>query len=254
MAKRILWLLLLVPVVISFGVEADAQTRREAFDQANRLFQDGRYDSAIVLYERILADRVESASLYFNLGNAYFKQGDIGRAVLNYLRAERLDPRDDDISANLEFARGYTRVQMEGVKLNPISGVIESIIDPVRLNTLAWISSLLFIAFFVLLSLRYGLDFRDAWLRRSAVLILVLLIAASLLTTYKYRHDYLTRRAVLTCDQCPVYIGPSEDLDVELQGAPGLVVEIVDQSGDWYNVLFENKRRGWIRSDLVAEV
>ncbi|MCB2229328.1 tetratricopeptide repeat protein [bacterium] len=233
---------------------SEAATRREAFETANQLYQNRQYDSAIVLYEKILADSVESPALYFNLGNAYFKQGDLGHAVLNYLRARRLDPGDGDIEANLSFARGYTRVQMEGVRLNPISSIMESAVSGFRLSTLAWISALFFIGLFVLLSLRFGLGWRENWLRRTIVLVLVLLVVAAVFTTFKYRHDFLTRWAVLTCDQCPVYIGPSEDLDIELQGAPGLVVEIVDQSGEWYNVLFENKRRGWIRRDLVAEV
>ena len=242
-------LIVVLAAATSFGA-----TRREAFEEANRLYQDRKFDSAIVLYEKILADSVESAPLYFNLGNAYFKTGDIGHAILNYLRAQRLNPGDDDIEANLAFARGFTRVQMEGVRLNPISGAMESAVAGFRLSTLAWISSLFFIALFVLMAIRYGLGWRENWLRRSIILALVLLLVSAVFTTFKYRHDFLTRWAVLTCEQCPVYIGPSDDLDIELQGAPGLVVEIIDQSGDWYNVLFENKRQGWIRQDLVAEV
>lgn len=229
-------------------------TRREAFDEANLLYQERSYDSAIVLYEAILADHVESAPLYFNLGNAYFKKGDLGRAVLNYLRARRLDPGDSDIEANLAFALGFTRVQMEGVQLNPVSSLMVSAVSNFQLTTLAWLSSLLFICLFVLLSLRFGLGWRGNGLRRWIIAVSLLLVVSAGLTTFKYRHDFLTRWAVLICDECPVYIGPSEDLDIELQGAPGLVVEILDQSGEWYNVLFENKRRGWIRQDLLAEV
>jgi uncharacterized protein YgiM (DUF1202 family) len=59
---------------------------------------------------------------------------------------------------------------------------------------------------------------------------------------------------VLIAEDCPVTTGPSEQSDVELEGAPGLVVEVLDESGDYYNVLFENKRRGWIRKELVAVI
>ena len=86
------------------------------------------------------------------------------------------------------------------------------------------------------------------------VISLILLVTASFVTTFKYRHDYLTRRAVLLSDESPVRSGPSDEMDVEIEGAPGLVVEILSQSGDYYNVLFENKRRGWIKKDLVAEI
>lgn len=254
MSNRLLALCVCLGVISAVVAEADGQTRRDVFEEANVHYQERRYDSAIVLYGRILEDGVESAPLYFNLANSYFRNGDLGRAILNYLRARRLDPRDDDINANLEFAKGFTRVQMEGVRLNPINSAMEAAVSGVSLQFLTWLSSMFFVGLFVLLALRYGLGWRNNWLRRTILLVLALVLTSASLTTFKYRHDYVTRWAVLTCDSCPVHIGPSEGLEVELQGAPGLVVEILDESGDWYNVLFENKRRGWIRRDLVAEV
>ena len=231
-----------------------AQTRLEAFEQANTLYQESNYDSAIVVYNRIIDDGVESAPLFFNLGNAYFKNGDLGHSILFYMRALRLEPGDDDIRANLEFARSFTRVQMEGVALNPVNSLMAEIVAPYRLNTLAWVSSAFFIILVLLLALRFGYGYRSSLMRTGIVLSLILLVVCSMITTFKYRHDYLTRRAVLVAEECPVFGGPSEEMDVELQGAPGLTVEILDESGDWYNVLFENSRRGWIRKDLVAEV
>lgn len=224
------------------------------FEVANDAYQAQNYDSALTVYLRIEKIGIESAPLYFNMGNAYFKNGDLGHAVLYYLKARRLDPGDEDIAANLEFARSFTRVQMEGVELNPLSSFLQSIVAPYRLNTLAWIASALFILFMVLLMARFGLNMRHPAMRSGIVTMLVLVLLAAGVTTFKYRTDFLTRRAVLTHDETPVRTGPSEELDIELQGAPGLVVEIVDESGDWYNVLFENKRRGWVRKELVAEL
>lgn len=83
---------------------------------------------------------------------------------------------------------------------------------------------------------------------------LVLMVVSAGLTTFKYRHDYGTDRGIIIADESEVYTGPSEQSDVELEGAPGLVVEIIGQSNGFYNVLFENKRRGWIKKELVAEI
>jgi Uma2 family endonuclease len=79
------------------------------------------------------------------------------------------------------------------------------------------------------------------------------LISASL-TTFKYREDFVTKRAVIIAEDSSVYSGPSTNADLEFEGSPGLVVEIVEQSGDFYSVLFENKRRGWIKKDLIAVI
>lgn len=253
MSKRLLISVLsLVIFLYSSGVFA-ADTEAD-FQKANQLFQDKEYVEAIALYRDILADGVESAPLYFNLGNAYFKDGDLGRAILYYLKARRLDPSDNDIAANLEFARQFTSIQMEGVKLNPISTFFESVVGPYRLNTLAWLSSLLFILFFSLLSLRYGFGFRNSSLRVGTTVVLILLVVSSWMTSFKYRHDYLTQRAVIVADECPVHSGPYEQSDIELEAAPGLVVELLTESGEYYNVLFDNKRRGWIKKNLVAAI
>lgn len=229
-----------------------AHAQEDDFDKANKYYEDKDYDSAVRMYESILDKNVESAALYYNLGNAYFKKGDLGHAILNYMKAKRLDPSDEAIRHNLDFARQFSRVRMEGVTLNPIDSFLGSVVDPYRLNTLAWISSILFILFFVFLILRYGLGMWSTATKAGAIVSLVLLLTVAGLTTFKYRTEYLTERAVIVADDSPVYTGPSDQSDKELEGAPGLVVKIIDQSGDYYNVLFENMRRGWIKKDLVA--
>lgn len=233
----------------AFGADDASEFRR-----ANEAYEQRDYTAAVGLYEGFLSRGVESAEIYYNLGNAYFKQGDVGRAVLNYLRAERLNPADEDIRHNLEFARQFSRVKLEGVQLNPIQSLFESVVAPYRLSTMAWVSSVLFILFCAALAIRFGLGFRGGWVRAGVIATLVLVLAAAGLTTFKYRTEFLTRRVVIIADESPVQNGPSQNAGIEFQGAPGLVAEVLTESGGYYNVLFENKRRGWIRRDLVAEV
>jgi tetratricopeptide (TPR) repeat protein len=254
MVGMLVLLLVFALGVLPVQVEAQSEPVEEAFDEGNAFFKERQYDSAIARYQQVLQSGRESASVHFNLGNAYFRDGDIGRAMVSYLRAQRLDPTDDDIAANLEFVRKYTTVQMEGVRLNPISTFFESLVAPYRLSTLAWVSSIFFILFFGLLTVRYGLANRSSLVRTGVVLSLILLLVSSLLTTVKYDRDYLTRHGVIVAEECVVRTGPSLESDKELDASPGLVVEILDESGDWYNVLFENKRRGWVRKDLVSVV
>lgn len=250
--RRIIWAVFLIALVGS--VPAAGQEWREEFTQGNEFYEEKDYESAVRMYRAVLDQGVESAEVHFNLGNAYFKSGDLGRAVASYLRAQRLDPADDDIKANLEFARQFSSVQMEGVRLNPIDAFMESLVGPFRLSFMAWVSTALFVIFLIAVALRWGFSVSTTWIRSLLVVSLVLLVLAAGLTTYKYRHDYVTRRAVVVAEDSPVYTGPSENSDLELQGAPGLIVEILDESGDYYEVLFENRRRGWIAKDLLAIV
>jgi hypothetical protein len=251
MSVRTVLLATILLVVFSSTVWAEPE---QYFQQGNEYFEAKHYDSAIASYLLVTDLGIESAPVYFNLGNAYFRTGDLGHAVLNYLRAQRLAPADADIAANLDFARRFTSIQMEGVALNPVSSLFESIVAPYRLDALAWTSSAFFVLLLLFLIARYGFAFRGSVIRIGITLSVILLLAGSLLTTVKYRHDYLTEWAVIVAEECTVRTGPSDLSDKELDGAPGLVVEIVSESGDYYNVLFENKRRGWLKKSLVAVV
>jgi tetratricopeptide (TPR) repeat protein len=238
--------------VVSVG-SASASVQ-EQFRHANRLYEEKSYDSAIVIYTGILQGGVESAALHFNLGNAYFRNGDLGHAVLYYLRAKRLGPNDNDIVSNLQFARRFTSIQMEGVKLNPVSSLLTSLVEPLHPDTLAWLTSLSFIMCMVMFTVRYGLNIRKAWQRIATTVSLILLIGLGLLTVVKYDREYLTRQGVVIAENSVVRTGPSAYSDKELDAAPGLVVEILSESGDFFKVLFENKRQGWIEKGLVAVI
>ncbi|MBI5266282.1 MAG: tetratricopeptide repeat protein [candidate division Zixibacteria bacterium] len=242
--------LMLVAVIAVAGTLIQASPQTD-FNRANQLFQEKSYDSALAVYSSIEAQGLESAELYFNMGNAYFKKGDLGHAVLYYLRAKRLNPGDDDIAANLTFARGYTRIQMEGVQLNPVYSFVDSVLGPYRLNVLAWISSALFIGFFLLLTVRFGMGLRPGWLKGATLMAGAVLLLSVFATSFKYRHDYLTSRGVVLAEDCPVQSGPTEQSEIELRGAPGLVVQILGRSGEYVHVLFENKRQGWVRRDQI---
>src|SRR5712671_6073714 len=109
-----LWLIFLC---LSSWCVARADDLATAFDQANKLYEEGKFTEAAAAYETMLGGGRASPALYFNLGNALFKAGQVGRAVLNYRLAEQLAPRDPDIRANLKFARHTV-----GADTSPASG------------------------------------------------------------------------------------------------------------------------------------
>lgn len=253
MDRRVVGVVVLVTLFSLMG-SLTATAQSEEFAMANRFYEDKDFASAVRMYESILNRDVESANLYFNLANAYFKAGDLGHAVLYYSKARRLAPSDEDVAFNLEFAKQFSRVQMQGVQLNPIRSFFVSLVDSYELERLAWMATAFFVLLMVGLIIRFGLGYNLSPVRILMVVSAILLLVAGSLTTFKYRYDYLTRRAVIIADESPVYTGASELSEIELRGAPGLIIEITSESGDFLNVLFENKRRGWIKKDLVAPI
>ncbi|MGB6422385.1 MAG: tetratricopeptide repeat protein, partial [Anaerolineales bacterium] len=83
------------------SLEADI----EAVSIANKLYESGQYDQATQILEQIISQGVQDSAIYYNLGNVYYKQGDLGRAIVNYERAALMNPRDSDIQANLTIVR-----------------------------------------------------------------------------------------------------------------------------------------------------
>jgi len=239
-------------LVLVSSISASAQN--DEFTMAEKFYEEKDYESAIRMYRSLLNQGVVSANLYFNMGNACFKNGDLGHAVLYYLRAKRLAPDDRDIIDNLEFARKFARVQMEGVELNPIYTFFTSLVDSYRLDTLGWVTSVFFVLFVIVLCFRFGLGFNNFLLRFSMIATLVLFLGMASLSAFKYRITYLVPKAVIIVEQSEVLTGPSEQSDIEFEGAPGLVVEILSESADYYQVLFENKRRGWIKKEMVTVI
>src|SRR5207247_3024606 len=92
-----------------------AQNPVSGFEAANKLYYEAQFTNAAAAYEKLIQSGQHAPSLYFNLGNAWFKSGQIGRAIAAYRHAEQLTPRDPDVRANLEFARK----QVQGPTLRP---------------------------------------------------------------------------------------------------------------------------------------
>ncbi|MFH0901807.1 MAG: tetratricopeptide repeat protein, partial [Pseudomonadota bacterium] len=80
----------------------------DLFASANRDYSEGRFEEAIAKYETLANRGLRHENLYVNLGSAYFRAGNTGRAILNYERALRISPDDDDARYNLEVAREAT--------------------------------------------------------------------------------------------------------------------------------------------------
>ena len=128
------------------------------WNDANTAYVNADYPAATEGYERLLGEGYESAQLYLNLGNAYFKRGMNGRAILNYRKALRLAPGDEDIRYNLSIAEARTQDRIESVPVFFIKRWIVSLGRSVGSNTWAVLS----LVFFALMLFCTGVYLRSA--------------------------------------------------------------------------------------------
>jgi tetratricopeptide (TPR) repeat protein len=233
-------------------LSAPAATPIARFDQANRLYEQGKFADAAAGYQQLIASGHTTATIYYNLGNAWFKAGQLGRAVAAYRRAQELAPRDPNIRFNLDFARK----QVTGSN-TPVPSLWQRALDRLTVNEWAVLASIAFWLCFALLILREG---KAAWrraLRNYAIAagsLATLLIA--LLTAAVYQNTSV-REAVIVAQQAVVRYGPLEDSRVHFQLRNGAEVEIVGrkESGPadaWLQVRDGANRIGWLKRDHVV--
>jgi tetratricopeptide (TPR) repeat protein len=215
------------------------------FDAGNKFYEQGKFSDAANEYQGILRERIASPALYFNLGNALFKDGQIGRAIAAYRQAEQLAPRDPDVRANLQFVRN----QIQGPSLAPDRW--QNWLGKLTLNE--W-SSLAMIAFWVWLTLlilaqwRPGLKPAIGNYIYSAGIItgcLVVCVATLLHLRQSERH------AVVTAPEAATHNGPLDESPVTFTIHDGAELRVLDEKNHWLQIDAGTGRSGWIRRDQV---
>jgi len=247
---RVFYFMMTGLLLLSFAQAADIKSD-SIFTLASGYFENQQYDLALETNLSLAEAGFQSASLFYNIGNCYFKQGELGYAILYYLRAKRLNPNDDDINANLAFARQFMPTRLEGVKINPITTFFDMLVTPFTMNLLFWITSVLFIIFFLYLAGFVYFRYRGMFVNIMIYGLLVILLISGGLTGYKYRSEYMTQRGVVVTAEARIYSAPSENSDPEFTGGYGLTFEIKKSLDNYYLVIFENKRKGWIKKENI---
>lgn len=171
----LLTLLLGAGTVLTTGVSAD----KAAVDAANQLYISRHYAEAAKIYEQEIARGVQDSALFYNLGNAYYQQGDLGRAVLNMERAAQLDPRDADIQANLELIRAET-VELFGSEASGPLAVLSDVTGWLTINETA----MLLLGFWFLLGFLFLVrrSINSEKQRKAATLVTLLVLGLLLIS------------------------------------------------------------------------
>jgi tetratricopeptide (TPR) repeat protein len=242
--------MLLVLALASAGVAA-GDNAKTLFFQGNTLYGEGRFAEAAAAFEAARATGVESAPLVFNLGNAYARAGDRGRALLNYERARRLAPADPDVAANMAYVRGEEpddgapslRILLT-VPLAARFGTDEL----VRASAAAW-----WILFLALAAGRLvpALLRPARWTMAAAVAVLALAGSAAV-----HRVARLERPAWAgVLRDVPVRFEPSDAGTTHFAALPGSVVEVLAERNGWAQVARRGDGlRGWVPEDAIERL
>jgi tetratricopeptide (TPR) repeat protein len=235
---RILPVLALLCVVsVTTGESAQAQ---EQFQKANAEFAAGDFKLAAANYDAIVRSGEWSANLFYNLGNAHFRNGDLGRAVLNYERALQLEREHPEAEANLRVTREQARA------LEFASGPMERYLRLADAGTYTVACAILFWLAVLLL----------IWRARRAVLAAALLFAFALGCGFAAhaQEKWGDELAIVTGDTVEARVATADTAKSVLALPPGSEVRILQRRGDWSYAALPNDQRGWIAANEAVRV
>ena len=168
------------------------------FDAANAAYAEGRYEEAATIYQALI-DEQPDATLYYNLGNARFKQGELAQAILNYERALRLQPNHKDAQYNLAFAQSKITDNIVEQDFF-LSAWTRAVRNSLKEQTWFFLSVSLFVL--ALIGLLLFLLSRETWLRKTAFhvawLAFLFSLIAGLNAASLHKRDTLRSEAIIT--------------------------------------------------------
>lgn len=237
----------LITIILILPISLFGNSVQSLFELGNKSYSSKKYADAINYYEQVIDSGYTSATLYYNLGNAYYKLDNIPFALLSYERADKLSD-DADIDHNLAIARLKTIDKIEPVKQIFIIDWINSISEWQNANS--WSSwSVVFIwLLFIFFSLL--IFSRNRTIKKSSFIAMVVssvLFASCFYFAYTSNQDeYVKKYAILTAPSTYVKSSPdtqSQDLFILHEGAK---MQILDRVGDWNKIKLINGEVGWI--------
>ena len=223
----------------------------EVLLRANNAYQEGAYSRASAGYQRLLRAGFDDGRIHYNLGNALLRSGELGKAVASYLRSRARRPRDEDVRANLAFARQSTKDAIEPPDPSEVLSTLffwhfrlshrELAIGLTVVNLIFWA---------VLCS---GLLWPGRELVRWASIVLaalLLTLVASLLV-----HRFVDRPvAVIVPPEVTVHTAPEESSVVRFKLHAGTELRVEDRRQSWVRVSLPDGQQGWVDEGWVELV
>lgn len=248
-----------VTLLLSLGTSMNIQAKDldSLWTAGVQAYTDGKFSDASAAWTSIEESGQKSAKLYYNLGNAWFKQGNYPKAILNYERALRLDPSYSDARYNLEFTSNFVQDKIEPVPEFILKSVARKVCYVMGSNAWAVIFLVLLAAALVM-----GLLFllgSSVGKRRAGFycgIVLLLLSAGALSFSVWQKSDSVkTDTAIVMSPVSSVKSSPSsgssKDLFVIHEGTK---VTILDEVGSWKNIALADGRQGWITSNELEVI
>ena len=246
-AKRSRTLAIFFCLIFGMALSVFAQPDAE-FAKANQAFAQGHFKEAIANYETLIRDGQWSANVFYDLGNAYFRTGDFGRAILNYERALALERHHPEATANLQIARD----EAHALELPP--NWPERYLQFATINQYSIAAAVAFwLAIFGMATLIFA--------RRRSTTMIVISIGCLLVSGVAICSVYTLDRgskgralAIITGKDVQARLATADTANAVLALPSGSEIKVLSTRGDWIYAALPNNLRGWIPAKNAEQV
>lgn len=220
-----------------------------AWVRGNTAYNEGRYAEAVRTYEALTAAGWGGGHLWYNLGNAYLRTGQLGPAIASYLRSRASLPRDPDVEANLTFARRSTQDAVPAVTVAPVWRTLFFWHFNLSRSEILFLTVLANVGFWTLLALRLFKPDAES-LRWGSWLALALL----LMFGGSWAAHWLSPQqiAVIKSAEVDVHTGTGHDTVVQFKLHAGTEARWDERRGEWVRIALPDGKQGWLHQDDVV--
>ena len=246
-------------VALLLGISAGAAAQGDPdslWRQANEAFAAGQMEEALASYTAIEDQNLQSADLYYNIGNTYYKLGDNPHAILYFERAVKLDPSHKDARNNLEIVSQMTLDKIDKVPEFVLMTWTKNLMQSMPADGWAWLTLALAAAVAALM-----LVFKRADSVAARKISFIAACLAFVLAAVSFIFSISGRKAVSTVDSAivmepvsPVKSSPSEAGNSIFVLHEGTKVKLVDEVGEWSRIELSDGRQGWIRNSTIEGI
>jgi len=243
--KKYLINIIYLLIFLSSLAKADSNSIMQT---ANEYYKNNRYQLAIEEYNKLLLDGFEGISLYYNLGNAHYRLGKVGYAILYYEKALKLSPNDEDVKHNLALAKLNLKDKVDTLPPFFIFNLWEGLLAVFSVTGWTIIVYVIFIlvlmVFVVYFFSRSVTEQRISFFTGIGLTVILLLTVALLIV--KMNKEFNTKDGIIIETSVIVKSSPDYSSKDSFQIHEGLKVRIEDNVDDWVKIRLDDGKIGWI--------
>lgn len=225
----------------------------ELFNQANSSYKNADYQKAIELYKEIIQNGYESAEIYYNLGNAYYRLVKIPHSILYYERAHKLSPEDSEIRFNLHIANLRIIDKIEPIPKFFLTEWLESLQN--YFSSSRWATITIFLSWLTFIALAAFLLFISSILRKTFFAIAVISALLCMLSLFfsieTNKFENSRDSAIVFSPSVTVKSSPNMNSVTLFTLHEGTKLQIIDRLSDWVKIKIADGNIGWIPEKAI---